>query len=157
MIVLPSIAFGGFSGSAKDVTARQVGGRTILGVRTWPTGPSTNAQIARRSSMAKITKSYKLLTDVEMRSWARLAEHASGAVVLGQKAELSGMNLYVRLNANRAMAVVWSAVWALVIFRDSLTVKNLIGIAFVVLGTVLINAETEDVKGALICCMYLPL
>lgn len=104
MIVLPSIAFGGFSGSAKDVTARQVGGRTILGVRTWPTGPSTNAQIARRSSMAKITKSYKLLTDVEMRSWARLAEHASGAVVLGQKAELSGMNLYVRLNANRAMA-----------------------------------------------------
>ncbi len=48
--------------------------------------------------------------------------------------------------ANRAMAVVWSAVWALVIFHDSLTVKNLIGIAFVVLGTVLINAEMEDVK-----------
>ncbi len=46
--------------------------------------------------------------------------------------------------ANRAMAVVWSAVWALVIFHDSVTVKNLVGIAFVVVGTVLINSETED-------------
>ena len=48
MIVLPSIAFGGFSGSAKDVTARQVGGRSILSVRAWPTGQTTNAQVARR-------------------------------------------------------------------------------------------------------------
>lgn len=32
MIALPSIAFGGFSGAAKGVTARQVGGRSILSV-----------------------------------------------------------------------------------------------------------------------------
>ena len=104
MIVLPSIAFGGFSGSAKDVTARQVGGRTILGVRSWPTGTASNAQVARRASMAKITKSWAQLQDEQRAAWDRLAEHASGAAVFGEKAKLSGMNLYVRLNANRAMA-----------------------------------------------------
>lgn len=104
MIVLPSIAFGGFSGSAKDVTARQVHGRSILSVRCWPTGESTNAQVARRASLGKISKSWKLLTNDQMRDWDRLAEHASGQSVFGQKAQISGMNLYIRLNANRAMA-----------------------------------------------------
>ena len=33
MIALPSIAFGGFSGSANGVTARQAGGRSILSVK----------------------------------------------------------------------------------------------------------------------------
>ena len=104
MIALPSIAFGGFSGSAKDVTARQVGGRSILSVRAWPTGQTTSAQVVRRASLSKITKSYKTLTDAQMLSWENLASHTSGESVFGQKAELSGINLYVRLNANRVMA-----------------------------------------------------
>ena len=104
MIALPSIAFGGFSGSAKGVTARQVGGRSILSVRSWPTGQTTSAQVVRRASMSKITKSYKTLTAEQMQAWENLAQHASGQSVFGQKAELSGINLYVRLNANRVMA-----------------------------------------------------
>lgn len=43
--------------------------------------------------------------------------------------------------ANRAMALVWSAVWAIVLFHDTLAVKQMIGIAFVVLGTVIVNGE----------------
>ena len=104
MIALPSIAFEGFSGSAKGVTARRVGGRNILSVKAWPTGPTTNAQVARRTSMSKISKSWKHLTNEQMREWDRLAEHASSASVLGQKTEITGMNLYIRLNVNRAMA-----------------------------------------------------
>jgi len=104
MIALPSIAFEGFSGSAKGVTARRVGGRNILSVKAWPTGPTTNAQVVRRTSMSKISKSWKQLTNEQMREWERLAEHATGASVFGQKAELSGVNLYVRLNVNRTMA-----------------------------------------------------
>ena len=46
--------------------------------------------------------------------------------------------------ANRAMAILWSAVWAVVLFRESLGIKQLIGIAFVVVGTVIVN--TEPVK-----------
>ena len=104
MIALPSIAFGGFSGSAKGVTARQVGGRSILSLKCYPTGVATGAQLARRASLKKISKSWVALTNEQRQEWDRLAEHASGASSLGQKAELSGMNLYVRLNANRVMA-----------------------------------------------------
>ena len=104
MIALPSIAFEGFSGSAKGVTARRVGGRNILSVKSRPTGPTTNAQVVRRASMSKISKSWKQLTNEQMREWDRLAEHTSGQSVFGQKAELTGMNLYIRLNVNRAMA-----------------------------------------------------
>ena len=104
MIALPSIAFGAFSGSAKDVTARQVGGRSILSVRCWPTGQATVAQVAVRANFSQITKSYRTLSDAQMRGWSQLAEHETGQSSLGSKAELSGMNLYVRLNANRVMA-----------------------------------------------------
>ena len=104
MIALPSIAFGGFSGSAKGVTARQVAGRSILSLKCYPTGVATGAQLARRASLKKIAKSWVTLTNEQRQEWDRLAEHASGASSLGQKAELSGMNLYVRLNANRVMA-----------------------------------------------------
>ena len=104
MIVLPSIAFGGFSGSAKGVTARQVGGRSILSLKCYPTGVATGAQLVRRASLKKISKSWATLTNEQRLEWDRLAEHATGASSLGQKAELSGLNLYVRLNANRVMA-----------------------------------------------------
>ena len=104
MIALPSIAFGGFSGSAKGVTARQVGGRSILSLKCYPTGVATGAQLARRASLKKISKSWVTLTNEQRQEWDRLAEHATGASSLGQKAELSGLNLYVRLNANRVMA-----------------------------------------------------
>ena len=104
MIALPSIAFGGFSGSAKGVTARQVGGRSILSLKCYPTGVATGAQLARRASLKKISKSWVLLSDEERAEWDSLAEHASGSSVFGQAAQLSGMNLYVRLNANRVMA-----------------------------------------------------
>ena len=104
MIALPSIAFGGFSGSAKGVTARQVGGRSILSLKCYPTGVATGAQLARRASLKKISKSWVTLSNEQRSEWDRLAEHATGASSLGQKAELSGLNLYVRLNANRVMA-----------------------------------------------------
>ncbi len=48
--------------------------------------------------------------------------------------------------ANRAMALVWSVIWALAIFRDQVNINNLIGIILVIIGTVLINSETEDAQ-----------
>ena len=104
MIALPSIAFGGFSGSAKGVTARFRDGRSILSLKGYPTGEATNAQLVRRTNLKKITQLWKLLSDQQRRDWENLAEHASGLSVFGQKAKLSGINLYVRLNANRTMA-----------------------------------------------------
>lgn len=87
MIALPSIAFGGFSGSAKGVTARQVGGRSILSVKCWPTGAATGAQLVRRASLKKISK-----------SWNKLALSQEARSVLGTKGKISGANLFTRLN-----------------------------------------------------------
>jgi len=46
--------------------------------------------------------------------------------------------------ANRAMAILWSALWAVVLFHESLGIKQLIGIGLVVLGTVIVNSEREE-------------
>ena len=46
--------------------------------------------------------------------------------------------------ANRAMALMWSAVWAVVIFHESLSIKNIIGILLVIAGTVVVNTEATS-------------
>ena len=46
--------------------------------------------------------------------------------------------------ANRAMALLWSAVWAKIIFGEQIGVKQIIGIAFVILGTLVINTDKEE-------------
>lgn len=48
--------------------------------------------------------------------------------------------------ANRSMAVVWSMVWAVIFFHDTITIKNVIGVLLVVVGTLIINTEGEEVK-----------
>ena len=45
---------------------------------------------------------------------------------------------------NRAMALIWSAVWAVVIFHESLSIKNIIGILLVIAGTVVVNTEATS-------------
>lgn len=43
--------------------------------------------------------------------------------------------------ANRSMAVVWSMAWAVIFFHDTITVKNIIGVCLVVIGTIIVNTE----------------
>lgn len=45
--------------------------------------------------------------------------------------------------ANRAMVLLWSIVWAVLIFREKITVQNIIGLVVVILGIVIINAEEQ--------------
>ena len=46
--------------------------------------------------------------------------------------------------ANRAMALLWSAIWAIVLFHDTLALKQMVGIAFVVLGTIIVNSDQKQ-------------
>lgn len=46
--------------------------------------------------------------------------------------------------ANRAMALLWSAVWAKIIFGEEIDIKQMLGIVFVILGTLIINTEKEE-------------
>ena len=74
----PSIAFDSFSGSAGEVTARHSKNGTIL---------------------ARIVRSYKKLSDEHHRAWSFFARYyeSSGDY------KLSGFNVYVRHNCNRAL------------------------------------------------------
>ena len=53
---------------------------------------------------------------------------------------------------NRAMALLWSMLWAVVLFHDRVTVKNIIGVALVIVGTLIVNGgdaeELENDGGA---------
>ena len=105
MIANPSIAFNEFSGSAKGVTARFTKGRTVLSVRSYPTGLATAAQLVSRNSLNKISRAYKHLSDSQQLAWGILAERLNSRTVLGSKIKLTPHNAFVRLNCNRALAV----------------------------------------------------
>lgn len=46
--------------------------------------------------------------------------------------------------ANRAMALLWSALWAVLIFHEKLNVKQLAGIVLVIAGTMVVNSEGKE-------------
>lgn len=46
--------------------------------------------------------------------------------------------------ANRAMAILWSALWAIILFGESLGIKQILGIMLVVLGTVIVNTDNQN-------------
>ena len=46
--------------------------------------------------------------------------------------------------ANRAMAILWSMIWAVIFFHDRITVRNLTGVAIVIAGIVLINTDKGE-------------
>ncbi|MBD5451611.1 MAG: transporter [Lachnospiraceae bacterium] len=50
--------------------------------------------------------------------------------------------------ANRSMAILWSMLWAVVFFDDIITGKNIFGVLFVLLGTIIINTDTKDLEEA---------
>lgn len=45
--------------------------------------------------------------------------------------------------ANRAMALLWSALWAVILFHETLNEKQIAGIALVIVGTVIVNTDTS--------------
>lgn len=40
---------------------------------------------------------------------------------------------------NKATAVIWSSIWAVLIFKENITINNIIGCAIIILGIVLVN------------------
>lgn len=45
--------------------------------------------------------------------------------------------------ANRAMALLWSILWALVFFHEEITIKNVIGVIIVIIGTIIVNRDDK--------------
>lgn len=45
--------------------------------------------------------------------------------------------------ANRAMVVLWSMVWAVLFFGNQITAGNMVGLALIIVGTIIINREEK--------------
>lgn len=46
--------------------------------------------------------------------------------------------------ANRAMALLWSMLWSVLIFHEGITIKKVLGVLLVILGTFIINGEKKE-------------
>ena len=43
--------------------------------------------------------------------------------------------------ANRSLAIFWSMLWAFLLFKEQITVQNLIGVALIFVGTWVVNSS----------------
>lgn len=46
--------------------------------------------------------------------------------------------------ANRAMAILWSMIWAGIFFHDGITFRNVLGVSIVLLGMVIVNLDARE-------------
>ena len=94
----PSIAFDRMSGSAKGVTASQNKGAIFIRTRGTGSKKRTADQATIKSIFKQLQQNWKNLGAAEIQAWNNAAKSQSGRRVLGQKAQLTGANLYLRLN-----------------------------------------------------------
>lgn len=46
--------------------------------------------------------------------------------------------------ANRSLAIFWSLIWSVLIFKDKITIYNIIGTAVIIAGIVLVTSDAEQ-------------
>lgn len=51
--------------------------------------------------------------------------------------------------ANRSLALLWSMLWSALIFQESISAQNLIGVAVVIAGVMLVNSNGKEEKDEL--------
>ena len=103
MKAIPSIAFNEFHGTASEVTARQIGGRTILNGRAQHSHVKSARQSQRRADFSYITKQFRQLTEEQLAGWTELARTHRRQAAMGGEEQLTAQNLFVGLNTNRAI------------------------------------------------------
>lgn len=48
--------------------------------------------------------------------------------------------------ANKAMGILWSMIWAVLIFHNEITLRNILGVILVVAGTIVLNSDLREEK-----------
>lgn len=87
----------------------------------------------------------KLAAGQEFLSFGFIAFYGAEIFVLGVYA-LLWQQIIKRVElsiayANRAMALIWSMLWAFLFFKNNITVQNIIGVIIVVIGTMIVNSD----------------
>ena len=48
--------------------------------------------------------------------------------------------------ANKAMGILWSMIWAVLLFHNEITLQNIAGVILVVAGTIILNHDLKEEK-----------
>lgn len=74
--------------------------------------------------------------------WVGLEVAALGMYAIFWQQIIKRVDLSVAY-ANRAFAIFWSTLWAVILFREKITPANTIGIVVIFLGILLVNRDAE--------------
>lgn len=144
------IKFGSFvvAGSGKiggHVAAKNRGG-AYLRTKVTPLNPNTSAQAGARALLASLSTAWSGLTDAQRASWNGAVANFATTDIFGDLRNPSGLNLYVKLNANLSNA----GLALLVVAPEKIEVPfyqvNSITIA-IALGTITIDAAGDAYDG----------
>lgn len=99
MKILPSMA-SAMSGSFRGITASHNKGGAYFRGRTIPTNPSSSLQVVMRGALSTLMTMWNsVLTQTDRDMWNDWAAQVSWVDSLGQTIQLSGVNMFVRINS----------------------------------------------------------
>ncbi len=89
----------------------------------------------------------KLASGESFMSWRFILFYGGEICILGIYAVL-WQQIIKRIDlslayANRAVALLWSMLWAFLFFNEDITIKNIIGVIVVIVGTMIVNSDHE--------------
>jgi len=93
-----------------DPTINSIGSQTywlgrngqIVRARTVPSNPSTDPQVAQRAILTATSRHWDALTDAQRSAWRAAAANVQSRATLGMSGPLTGIQLYIKLNATLA-------------------------------------------------------
>ena len=89
----------------------------------------------------------KLASAESFMSWGFILYYGAEIFVLGVYAILWQQIIKITdlslAYANRAVALLWSMLFAFLFFSESISVKNVIGVIIVIIGTMIVNSEYD--------------
>lgn len=93
-----------------DPTINSIGSQTywlgrngqIVRARTVPSNPSTDPQVTQRAVLTAASRAWDALTDIQRSAWRAAAANVQSRATLGMSGPLTGIQLYIKLNATLA-------------------------------------------------------
>lgn len=102
-IIYSGIAMVDGRGKINGSVASKNKGGAYVRTKVTPTNPQTTSQQNARNRLATASQAWRDLTESERQSWIDAAPNFPYTDVFGQSKQLSGFQLYVKLNSNLAL------------------------------------------------------
>ena len=113
--------------------------------RSWvvPTNPQTSSQIVQRSNLSACARGYDALTEAQQDAWITAAAKIRSRPTLGQSGPLSGLQLFVKINA--ALMAVGNAMVSTPPLRPTDDTLPITGLVITnTTGTIALKLSTTD-------------